>query len=427
MEPFEYFNGVLHCERVSLTDVAERFETPTYVYSQGALVAHYDRLAQAFAALAPELCFAVKSCHNLHILRLLRDRGASFDVVSNGEVQRVIEAGGDPAKITFAGVGKTDREISTAIEAGVGCFNVESEGELEALIAHAKRADKVVHAALRINPDVDALTHPYTTTGKRENKFGVDLERASDLFARFANAPHVRLEGIHLHIGSPVNTVAPYVAAIRRTLALIDDLSRAGVVIDLLNLGGGWGVCYQDRDAATPEEYAEAIIPLLERRELHVRLEPGRCIAANAGVLLARTLYVKQGREHRFVICDAAMTDLIRPALYSAYHFLWPVEPGDGFIPPGHGMDLKLPGAVKVDVVGPVCESGDFLAKDRWLPPVKRGDLLAVFSAGAYGAVMSSQYNSRPRAAEVLVDGDSTRLIRRRETYDDLVSAERGL
>ena len=427
MEPFEYREGVLHCEQVRLPEIAGRFDTPTYVYSQNALINHYDRLARAFTSCRPDLCFAVKSCHNLRILRVLKDHGASFDVVSVGEVQRVMEAGGDPANITFAGVGKTDREIAMAIDFGVGCFNVESEDEIQALAAHAKRAGKPVHAALRINPDVDAATHPYTTTGKRENKFGVDVEQARGLFVQYAGSKHVRLSGIHMHIGSPVNTIEPYVEAIERALALIDDLRASRIAIDLLNLGGGWGVCYEQAEAPTPEQYAEAIVPLLEGRGLHVRLEPGRLISANAGVLLARTIYVKQGREHRFVICDAAMTDLIRPALYSAYHFIWPVEPGGDFIPPHRGSDLRLPGLLKVDVVGPVCESGDFLAKDRWLPPVKRGDLLAVFSAGAYGAVMSSQYNSRPRAAEVLVENGSVRPIRRRETYDDLVAAERDL
>ena len=427
MEPFQYRDGALHCEDGTLVAVADRFGTPTYVYSRRALIGHYDRFARAFAELRPRLCFAVKSCHNIHVLRLLREHGAAFDVVSGGEVRRAAEAGANPADIVFAGVGKTDEEMTAAIALGVGCFNVESVTELERLAAHAERARKTVHAALRINPDVDALTHPYTTTGKRENKFGIDIERARRLFRQFAGNPWLRVSGVHVHIGSPVNTVEPYVRATAKALTLIEDLRADGVEIDMFNLGGGYGACYEQADAPPPEDYARAVVPLLKGRGLQVHLEPGRSIAANSGLLLTRTLYVKQGCERRFVIVDAAMTDLLRPALYGAYHFVWPVEPGSAFVPPHRGSDLKLPGTVEVDVVGPVCESGDFLAKDRWLPPMQRGDLLAVFSAGAYGAVMSSQYNSRPRAAEVLVDGDSARLIRRRETYDDLIAAERDL
>ncbi|MCP4592234.1 MAG: diaminopimelate decarboxylase [bacterium] len=427
MESFEYRGGVLHCEEVALPVLAAEFGTPTYVYSRRALIERYDALAEAFAPLNPKLCFAVKSCHNTHILRLLGEHGAAFDVVSGGEVFRAITAGADPGDIVFAGVGKTDSEIAAAIEAGVGCFNVESEAELAVLAGLAEQGGKVVQVALRVNPDVDAHTHPYTTTGKQENKFGIDLDCARELFKHYSGHSWVRVSGVHMHLGSPVNTVDPYVQAIGKLLGMIDELRAAGVGIDLFNLGGGWGAGDGETPSANPAEYARSIVPLFKGRDLRIHLEPGRSIAANSAVLLERTIYIKEGCVRRFVIGDAAMTDLIRPALYQAYHFLWPVEPGDGFVPPHHRSDLKLPGCVEVDVVGPVCESGDFLAKGRWLPPVKRGDLLAVFSAGAYGAVMSSQYNSRPRAAEVLVDGDTLRLIRRRETYDDLIAAEEGL
>ncbi|MFH0979931.1 MAG: diaminopimelate decarboxylase [Planctomycetota bacterium] len=425
MDGFEYHDGVLYGENVALTAVARRFGTPTYVYSRRAFISHYERLTRAFAELHPKICFSVKSCHNLHILRLLRDQGTAFDVVSGGEIRRAIEAGAHPGDIVFAGVGKTDEEIALAIELGVGCFNVESVAELEVLAAHAERARRTVHAALRANPDVDALTHPYTTTGKRENKFGIDVERLRELFVQFKESRWLKVSGVHMHIGSPVNTPAPYVQALTRVCAAAAEVQAHGVQIDLINLGGGYGVCYQDDDAPLLEAYAQAVLPILAGRGWRVLMEPGRSIAANAGILLTKALYVKQGRERRFVVVDAAMTDLLRPALYGAYHFIWPVAPGSAFEPQGHSPTMKLPGAVLVDVVGPVCESGDFLGKDRWLPPIQRGDLLAVFSAGAYGSVMSSHYNSRPRAPEVLVEGDCVRLIRRRETYDDLVAAER--
>ncbi|MCB9867620.1 MAG: diaminopimelate decarboxylase [Phycisphaerales bacterium] len=425
MASFGYRNGELYCEDMSAASLAQRFGTPLYVYARGALEQSFDRMAAAFAALSPKICFSIKSCSNLHVLRLLRQRGAAFDAVSIGEVRRAIEAGAPAADIVFAGVGKTRAEIDTALQLGVGCFNVESAEELAALRAAAAQAGLTVRAALRVNPDVDAHTHPYTTTGKDENKFGINLAAARDLFAAHRQDTHVRLTGIHLHIGSPVNTVEPYVETVGRALQLIDELAAQGVAIDLLNLGGGWGACYQDDDAPPIEAYADAIVPLLAGRNLDVHFEPGRSIAADAGVLLARVVYRKASRSRRFVIVDTAMTDLIRPALYDAYHFLWPVSPGAAFTPASRRADLDMPGLEAVDVVGPVCESSDFLAKQRCLPPLAPDDLLAVFSAGAYGFVMASQYNSRPRAAEVLVHRDEARLIRRRETYDDLVAAER--
>lgn len=425
MDDFLYQGGELFCEEVAVSRIAEAFDTPTYIYSQRTLLANYDAVATAFAELDPEICFSIKSCHNLHVLRLLRERGAAFDAVSGGEVRRAIEAGADSARIVFAGVGKTESEMRDAITAGVGCFNVESAGELELLRACARSAGRRIRATLRINPDVDAQTHIYITTGKHENKFGVDLQAAQDIFARSLGDNEVLLCGIHLHIGSMVNTVEPYVEAITRALSFIAALRDSGHTIDTLNIGGGYGAAYQDNDAPAPRDYAARIVPLLTGRGLRVHLEPGRSISASAGILLARVLYTKDAVERRFVIVDAAMTDLLRPALYGAYHFVWPAAPGTPFVPPHRGEALRMAGTVRVDVVGPVCESADFLAKDRWLPPVKHGDLLAVFTAGAYGAVMSSQYNSRPRAAEVLVDGAAVRLIRRRETYDDLVAAER--
>jgi len=465
MDHFRYQKGELHCEGVAAARIAEAVGTPAYVYSAATLADHYDAVTQAFRSLNPLICYSIKSCANVHICRLLRQRGAGFDVVSGGELVRAIEAGGDPDKIVFAGVGKTDAEIGQAIDAGVGLFNVESEAELDNLIAIAGGRRRTVDAALRVNPDVDPRTHTYTATGLKESKFGVDIVRARAVFQHYAAEGAVRLRGLHLHIGSPVNSVDPYVEAIRKGLSLIDDLRRDGLAIDTLDIGGGFGAHYKAAEAPPAIEYAEAIVPLLAGRGLRIIMEPGRSIAANAGILLTRVLYVKKSGERAFVIVDAGMNDLIRPALYDAYHFIWPVRPPAGMEPargemtqtptaaypnraatacplrreamsrvrersPNEGVGpqescLNASDLSVVDVVGPVCESGDFLAKDRPMPPVARGDLLAVFSAGAYGMVMASNYNSRPRPPEVLAEGDSFRLIRRRETYDDLLAPER--
>lgn len=404
--------------------IAEEVGTPAYVYSAATLLHHYDAVAAAFAELDPIICYSIKSCANVHVCRRLREQGSGFDVVSGGELYRAIAAGGDPAKIVFAGVGKTDEEINQAIDARIGWFNIESEAELENLIALARRRNASVRAALRVNPDVDPKTHRYTSTGKKETKFGVDLERARRVFNQYGRQDSVRLTGIHLHIGSPVNTVEPYVAAIEKTLALIDELRADGFAIDTLDIGGGFGAHYKGSEAPPAAQYAEQIVPLLRGRGLRIILEPGRSIAANAGILLTRVLYRKTSGERDFLIVDAGMNDLIRPALYEAYHFIWPVRPAEGFVTNDRGVDLNRPGLRLMDVVGPVCESGDFLAKDRMLPPMDRGDLVAVFTAGAYGFVMASHYNSRPNPPEVLVEGDQYRVIRRRETYDDLLAAE---
>ncbi|MHC4697221.1 MAG: diaminopimelate decarboxylase [Planctomycetota bacterium] len=435
MDHFHYHDGVLHGESVDLRSLTAEFGTPLYVYSKRTLLDHYDRMRTAFSPLGATICFSVKSCPNLSILRLLRERGASFDVVSGGELARAIEIEVDPSSIVFAGVGKTDTEIRAALDTRIGWFNVESEEELGNLAEMAAGSGKTARVAVRVNPDVDPQTHRYTTTGKREMKFGVDIERGCKLFEAFDGREGIDLAGIHLHIGSPVHTIEPYVEAITKTLTLIDKLRRCGHNVRAINIGGGFGAHYQGSEAPPAAAYAERIVPLLAKRDLEVLLEPGRSIAANAGVLLTRTLYTKASGDRQFVIVDAGITELIRPALYGAYHFVWPVHPYDGAVPESRGVagnedsrgaeDEARAGSVLVDVVGPICESGDFIAKDRWLPPVSRGNLLCVFSAGAYGSSMSSQYNSRPRAAEVLVDGATVRLIRRRETYDDLVSAER--
>jgi diaminopimelate decarboxylase len=424
MDSFVYRDGELYCENVPVRQIAEAAGTPTYVYSAATFREHYHKLASAFRELSPTICYSIKSCGNLQILRLLAGLGAGMDVVSGGELYRALKAGADPSKIVYAGVGKTDAEINEAIDAGIGLFNIESEAELANLIDIAGRRGQVVRGALRLNPDVDPKTHRHTATGKRETKFGVDLERAQRVFSEFGRSKHVQLCGMHLHIGSPVNAVEAYGQAITKTLELIDSLRSDGFTIDTLDIGGGFRANYEAEDAPPWSVYAEQIVPLLRGKGLKLILEPGRSISANAGMLLARTVYVKRGGDKEFVIVDGSMTELIRPALYDAYHFIWPVNPGPGFVPSQRWRGLTFPGTSEVDIVGPVCESGDFLGKSRLLPPVKRGDLMAVFTAGAYGFAMASHYNSRPNAAEVLVDGGKFTTIRRRETYADLIAAE---
>ncbi|NQU76719.1 MAG: diaminopimelate decarboxylase, partial [Planctomycetes bacterium] len=398
--------------------------SPVYVYSTATLRHHYMALSEAFAPLAPTICFAVKSLSNLSVLRLLAGLGAGFDVVSGGEIFRVRCAGADMGKVVYAGVGKTDRELREAIAAGVGMFNVESEEEFENLARLARLAGQPVQAALRVNPDVDPKTHTYTTTGKKQTKFGVDIDRAERFFTTYGHDGFARLTGIHLHIGSPVNETEPYAEAISKAMVLIRTLRDAGYSLETLNIGGGYGADYQTGQSPSAADYAETIVPLLQGSGLKIIIEPGRQIGCNAGILLTEVLYVKAGGDKQFVIVDAAMTELIRPALYGAWHFIYPVRLAAGVQTPRRTKDFAPPGAVKVDVVGGVCESADFLGKDRMLPPVRRGDLLAVFGTGAYGFTMSSQYNSRPRAAEVLVDGDDYRVVRRRETYEDLIAPE---
>lgn len=424
MDHFEYRDGELFCEQVPVTRIAAEAGTPTFIYSAATFKRHYERIAEAFAALDPIICYSIKSCQNIHVVKMLAGLGAGMDVVSGGELYRAMQGGADPKKIVYAGVGKTDREINEAIDAGIGWFNIESEAELANLIAIARDRKATVRAALRVNPDVDPKTHKHTTTGKKETKFGVDIERAKRVFDEFGHDERVQLTGIHLHIGSPVNSVEPYVEAIEKALTLIGELRSAGFTVDTLDIGGGFGADYETDQAPFASTYAEKLVPLLKDQGLQVIIEPGRSISANAGILVTEVQYIKQGGDKQFVIVDGAMTDLIRPAFYDAFHFAWPVQPGTELTPPQRQKELDLPGTQVVDVVGPVCESSDYLARQRKMPPMQRGDLLAVFSAGAYGFVMASHYNSRPNAAEVLVQGDSFRVIRRREDYTDLIRAE---
>jgi len=424
MDYFEYRNGELYAENVPVADIAAQVGTPVYIYSRRTLQEHYEKIARAFAPLDPMICYSVKSSSNTALLRILAGLGAGFDIVSGGELFRVIRAGGDAGKCFYAGVGKTDAEIRFAIERGIYMFNVESAVECETIDRLAAEMGRSPRCALRINPDIDPNTHHYTSTGKKESKFGVDVVRGEEFFRRYRNAKAAQLVGIHLHIGSPIPTAQPYVEAIGKALELVDRLNAGGIAVEVLNIGGGYAAWYESAQSIMIEDYAEAIVPLLKDRPLKIVMEPGRFISGNSGILVAEVQYTKTGGDRKFVIVNSGMHHLIRPPLYGSWHFVWPVTPGEEMTPPDRSRQVSLAGLVTCDVVGPICESGDFLGQDRQLPPVSRGDLLAVFTAGAYGMVMASNYNSQPRPAEVLVEHDQFRVIRQRETYEDLVRGE---
>ncbi|MGE3180376.1 MAG: diaminopimelate decarboxylase [Phycisphaerae bacterium] len=423
MDDFSYQSGRLFAEQIDVEQLAREYGTPLFVYSQNTLVSHYRKLAAAFAPLNPLICYAVKASSNIHLCKVLADEGSGFDVVSGGELFRVLKAGGDPSRVVFAGVGKTEREIEEALRAGISEFNCESVSELSMIAKIASRMMTTARVALRVNPDVDAKTHAYTTTGTKENKFGVPIQLAKDVFDQFRDADGLAMTGIHLHIGSPVNDITAYERSLERGLDLIATLRASGHKIDTIDIGGGFGAHYRGDEAPAAADYAKAIVPMLKDKGLRVVLEPGRSLVANAGILLTRVVHIKPAETKRFVVVDASMNELIRPALYGAYHFAWPTKAGKN-VPPHRGPEQPFDDLIKSDIVGPVCESSDFLAKDRMLPPLDAGDLIAVYSAGAYAMSMANQYNARPRPAEVLVNGTETRLIRRRETYDDLIAAE---
>ncbi len=428
MDHFKYTKAKLFAEDVDVEQIAAEAGTPVYIYSKATFKDHLRKIQDAYSELEATVCYSIKACGNINILRFMAEAGSGFDIVSAGELHRALLAGAEPSKIVYAGVGKTDREIIEALKAGIGYFNIESEAELENLIRLAKenrpKAAQPPGAALRVNPDVDPETHTYTTTGKKETKFGVDIECARKVFADYGRQNSVKLCAIHIHLGSAGHTVEPYVEAIEKTLVLIDELRSDGFTIDALDIGGGYGADYVTGAAPTAADYASAIVPLLKGRRLKLILEPGASIAANAAILVTRVLYIKKGGEKKFVIVDAAMNDLIRPPLYDAFHFIWPVSVNKELVPARRDRDLQPAGTEVVDVVGPICEAADFFAKQRALPPVKRGDLISIFTTGAYGFSMSSNYNARCRAPEVLVDGDKFSVIRRRETYEDLTAPE---
>ena len=428
MDHFEFRDGTLHAEDVALEAIADAVGTPTYVYSRATLLQHLQRFQEAFAPLDPKICFAVKSCSNLAILSLLLEQGAGMDIVSGGELARVIAAGGAPDSCVFAGVGKTDQEIADALAAGIDHFNCESEPEFENITRIAREQGTTARIALRVNPDVDPDTHRHITTGVRATKFGIDFEDVPAFFDRHAATPGCVLDGLHMHIGSQVRTTKPYVAAIERLLTLTGTLESRGHRINAFDLGGGFAADYESGEAPSAAAFADAIVPLLKDRVEHgtrIILEPGRSIAANAGLLLARIQYVKEAGDRRFAILDAGMHTLLRPSLYEAFHFAWPCTPRDGIIPAARTRTPAREGLATYDLVGPICETGDHLALDRALPPLQRGDLIAIFAAGAYGMSMASRYNSMPLPAEVLVDQGAFSTIRHRERHEELYAHER--
>ena len=428
MHSFRYREARLFCEDVDLAQVAQKFGTPLYVYSASTILDHYRRLNDSLGNLDHAICYAVKANSNLAILRLLAGQGASFDIVSGGELFRVLKAGGAAARCTFAGVGKSREEIEDALDAGVYSFNVESEAELEHInrIAAAKNVRAPI--ALRVNPDVEASTHKYISTGRSENKFGIALDRIRSVYETAAKMSHLKIRGVQMHIGSQITDAKPFAEAIAKVAPVARELKER-YAIEFFSIGGGMGIIYKralesgsgkwwhdhegESSAFSVEAYANAIRPPLQSLGLRILIEPGRFLVGNAGVLLTRVRYIKFAEQKKFVIVDAGMNDLIRPALYQSYHEIIPVLAG--------GAD---PGREVVDVVGPVCESGDFFAQDRELPEFREGDLAAIMSAGAYGFVMASNYNSRPLPAEVLVNGAHATLVRARQTYEDLVRAE---
>jgi len=413
MEVFAVRAGELHAEGVALSAVAQQFGTPAYVYSRAHIESQYRAYTDALAGLPHLVCFAVKANSNLGVLNVLARLGAGFDIVSRGELERVLAAGGDPHRVVFSGVGKTRDDMRRALEVGVHCFNVESTDELERLQQVAAELGVVAPISLRVNPDVDAGTHPYISTGLKENKFGIDIADAEAVYARAAELPNLEILGVDCHIGSQLTTLPPFLDALDRLLALIDRLAERGILIRHLDLGGGLGVRYRDEQPPLAGDYIQAIRERIAGRSLTLVFEPGRFIVANAGVLLTRVEYLKHTPHKDFAIVDAAMNDLIRPALYQAWMAVEPVVARQGE-------------ARRYDLVGPICETGDFLAKDRELV-LAEGDLLAIRSAGAYGFTMSSNYNTRGRAAEVMVDGDQAHLVRRRETVDELFAGESRL
>ncbi len=435
MHSFHYRDGRLYCEDVDLTQVTEKLGTPLYIYSTNTLLDHYTRLDTALVPLDHLVCYAVKANSNRAVLKLLADAGAGFDIVSGGELFRALKAGADPAKCTFAGVGKTRQEIEYALERGVYSFNIESEAELEYINAIASAKAQRAPIALRINPDVAAETHAYISTGKSENKFGIALDRAAQIYEHANKMPGVVIRGVQMHIGSQITEAKPFAAAIEKLAPLVHDL-KSKYKIQFFSIGGGMGIIYRralesgsgkwwhehdgEPSAFSVCDYAGAIMAPLRELGVRVLVEPGRFLVGNAGVLLTRVLYIKETAQKKFAIIDAGMNDLIRPALYESYHQIVPV------VQPNMSKSTSMSRnkIEKIDIVGPVCESGDFFAQDREMPELRPGDLLAVMSTGAYGFVMASNYNSRPLPAEALVCGDQVALIRKRQTLEDLISDE---
>ena len=408
MHDFKFKNNELYCENVKVAAIAKAVGTPFYLYSYNTIADHFTKIQKAFAAVNPTICFAMKANGNLAIIKSLIDLGAGIDIVSVGELKKALLVGADPKKIVFASVGKTEEEIIFAIKTGILLFNVESEPELSEINRVARRMGKVVQAALRINPDVPAPTHEYITTGSLKKKFGIDLRTTKTIFKSQKKYSHVKINGIHIHIGSQITEGKPFVGALKKVVGFIEELRSEGIHIEYLDIGGGLGIIYKDENPQTAAQYAEKVLPILQKTGLKIIMEPGRFIVGNAGIFVTKALYIKDNGVKKFVIVDGGMNDLIRPMLYDAYHEIVPVK-------------QRKASKVKVDVVGPICESGDFFAHDRLLPKVDKGELLAIMSAGAYGYVMASNYNVRGRVPEVMVKGNKFEVVRERETFKDLM------
>jgi diaminopimelate decarboxylase len=411
MHYFEYKNGELHCERVPISRVADRVGTPFYLYSYRTLVRHFNVFNEAFEGIPHLVCYSMKANSNLALIRLFVSLGGGVDVVSGGELYRALKGGADPQKIVFSGVGKKEEEIEYALKEGILMFNVESSMELRTINEVASRANRKAPVSIRVNPDIDARTHPYITTGLKQNKFGIDILRAPMAYRLASELPNLKVIGIDCHLGSQLVEVDPFVEALRKLKGLVDDLRKEGMEIRYLDLGGGLGITYNDEEPPHPFEYASNILEEIRSFDCTLVLEPGRVVVGNAGILVSKVLYTKENEEKRFIIVDAAMNDLVRPSYYGSFHQILPVKE-------------EAREEIVADVVGPVCESADFLAKGRKIPRPNPGELIAVMSAGAYGFSMATNYNSRPRVAEVMVRDDEIHLIRKREVYEDLVRGE---
>jgi diaminopimelate decarboxylase len=411
MEAFRYESGQLRCEDVPVESLVERFGTPAYVYSQAAVLDNFSRLKQSLASVPNLICYSVKANSNLRILSLLRQAGAGFDVVSGGELARALRAGARPDHVVFSGVGKTQEEIDAALSVGIGMFNVESAGELELIDRRARSLGRPTRIAIRVNPEVEARTHPYISTGQIIHKFGVPKDEAQDLYRRAARSSHLQIYGVACHIGSQILEVEPFLKALDEILGVAAQLETEGRRVEYLDLGGGYGIRYADEQPLDFAALGRGLVERLQATPYRVILEPGRALVGNAGILLTRVLYVKQNRQKNFIVVDAGMNDLMRPTLYGSYHEIIPVR-------------YHQEEGLQADVVGPLCETGDFLAQDREMPDVEPGESLAILDAGAYGFVLSSNYNTRPRPPEVLVQGNQAELIRVREGLEDLMSGE---
>lgn len=411
MHDFHFKKGELHCENVKVSTIARSVGTPCYIYSYKTLVDHFTKIQKAFAPITPIICFAMKANDSLSVIKALVDQGAGLDIVSLGELKKARIVKVDPQKIVFASVGKTREEIEEAINARILFFNVESLPELERINQIAKSMGKVANAAIRINPDVQAPTHDFITTGTLKKKFGIDLKTTRRIFQSRKKYSNVNINGVHIHIGSQITSGKPFAGAIQKTVGFINELRKEGIHIEYLDIGGGLGIIYKDEKPQTAQQYADLVLPILKDAGLKIIMEPGRFIVGNAGIFVTKALYLKDNGFKKFLVVDGGMNDLIRPSLYDAYHEIVPVK------------ETKAR-KIKVDVVGPICESGDFFAHDRMIPSVKDGDLLAVMSAGAYGYVMASNYNVRGRAPEIMVKGKEFEVITKRETFEDLIKGE---